>query len=133
MPKSKKKALPHITPEILAVVNEAFNTSMVPDSGSIFAGNNHTSEYICLERHSNSHVYDLSVRTGSTTYINMYMDYINGESGEDFRKRLRDAASKVIQEEIKWFEDKISQLRTYEGELFIEDKIPEVDTQQENP
>lgn len=133
MPKSKKKVLPHITPEILAVVNEVFNTSMVPDRGSIFAEDNHTSEYICLERHSNPHVYDLSVRTGSTTCINMQMDYINDESGEDFRKRLQDTVSKVIQEDIKRLEDKISQLRTYEGKLSTGDKIPEVDTQRENP
>lgn len=128
MPKSKKKALPHITQEILAVVNEVFNTSMVPDRGSIFAGDNRTSERIYLERHSNPHVYQFSVRTGSTTSINMQMDYINDESGEDFRKRLRNKVSKVIQEDIKRFEDKISQLRTYEGKLFTGGKIPEVDT-----
>lgn len=132
MPKAKKKALPHITPEILAVVNEVFEVDLVSDRGDLLAVDNQTSESMYLERRTPDKFYELTLKVGDCTYVNFTLPYLEGEDPEFFRGRLLSSYNKAICEQTRDLIHRIESLATHREGIFNRN-IPEVDTQQENP
>ena len=132
MPKSKKKALPHITPEILAVVNEVFEVNLVPDHGDIFAGDDTTSESIYLERRTPDKFYEVTLKIGGGAYVSFDIPYIRDEDAQLFRERLLSIYNMAVYEQTKLLIKRIESLATHREGVFNRN-VPEVDTQQENP
>lgn len=132
MPKTKKKALPHITSEILAVVNEVFEVNLVPDRGDIFAGDDKTSESIYLERRTPDKFYEITLKIADCTYVSFTLPYLEEEDPEFFKGRLLSSYNKAVYEQTRELIHRIESLSRHREEVFNRN-VPEVDTQQENP
>lgn len=131
MTKTKKKYLPHISPEILAVVNEVFEVNLVPDRGDIFAGDYASSESIYLDRRRTDKVYELTLKVSDCNYINFTLPYLEEEDPEFFKGRLLSSYNKAVCNQTLELIHRIQTLATHREEVFHRN-APEVDTRQEN-
>lgn len=118
MSKTKKKALPHITPEILAVVNEVFEVNLVLDRGDIFAEDNQTSDYMCLERSTPDKFYELTLKVGDRSHISFDLPYLEEEDPEFFKGRLLSSYNKAVHENTQALIKCIESLATHREEVF---------------
>lgn len=132
MPKSKKKALPHITPEILAVVNEVFEVNLVSDRGDLFARDYRTSESMYLERRTPDKFYELGLKIGGCTYLRFTLPYLEEEDPEFFRGRLLSAHYKACAEQVNDLLNRVKALVEHSKSTLLKTH-PEVDTQRESP
>ena len=132
MPKTKKKALPHITPEILAVVNEVFEANLMPDHGDLLAVDNQTSESMYLERRTPDKFYEITLKISDCTYVSFTLPYLEEEDPEFFKGRLLSSYNKAVYEQTRELIHRIESLSRHREEVFNRN-VPEVDTQQENP
>ena len=118
MSKSKKKALPHITPEILAVVNKVFEVNLVPDHGDLLAVDNQTSESMYLERRTSDKFYEITLKIANCTYVSFTLPYLEGEDPEFFRGRLLSAYNKAVYEQTRELIHRIESLSRHREEVF---------------
>lgn len=132
MPKSKKKALPHITPEILAVVNEVFEVNLVSDRGDLFARDYQTSESMYLERRTTKKFYEITLKIDGGACVIFDLPYLEEEDPEFFRGRLLSAHYKACAEQVNDLLNRVKALVEHSKSTLLKTH-PEVDTQQENP